>query len=469
MSLRQIEDSQGLVFSAPNAEAVQRFDNVVTAYLGFKSDIGEKLKSLLAEAPDMPMAVCLRGYLTKLVGNKFTDEKAKTIADTLAVHGQLPNITPREKNHIMGLGSWVSGDLDRATKYWESILTDYPTDTLALRLVHHLHFYSGQGSRMLDSIERVFPKWHVQHPHYGYVLGMNAFSHEEAGDYAKAEQFGREAVAINPADAWSTHAVAHVHEMNGLLVEGIDWISANQTAWSDVNNFRFHVYWHKSLFHLERTEYNEVLNLYDNVIASDLDADFSLDVCNATSLLLRLEMHGVEVGDRWAQLAEVSRKHLSDRDMIFTTLHYLMALVASNDQEAINTMLDNIRNWSKEESTQGRICAEVGLGLAEALVSLRAAKYEEAAQALMTHRKNTHRIGGSIAQRDLFEMLLLHAATKGERTDWGSNLAKQRKDDRPKSLWSWQTFAGCLDSEIDSNAYVEAQRNIDLIKRSLGH
>ena len=58
MSLRQIEDSQGLVFSAPNAEAVQRFDKVVTAYLGFKSDIGEKLKSLLAEAPDMPMAVC---------------------------------------------------------------------------------------------------------------------------------------------------------------------------------------------------------------------------------------------------------------------------------------------------------------------------------------------------------------------------------------------------------------------------
>ena len=469
MSLQKFECSHGLQFSAPSSEAVRRFDEVVTAYLGFKRDIGEKLKSLLAEAPDMPMAVCLRGYLTKLVGNSFTDDKARSVSDTLTATSQTQNITSREQNHIMALASWVNGDLDRATNYWETILTEHPTDSLALRLVHHLHFYSGQGSRMRDSIDRVFPKWHAQLPHYGFILGMNAFSHEEAGNYSKAEQFGREAVAINPADAWSTHAVAHVYEMNGMLTEGIDWISANQKAWNDVNNFRFHVYWHKSLFHLERTEYDEVLKLYDDVIASDLDADFSLDVCNAASLLLRLELHDLDVEDRWERLADVSRKHLDDRDMIFTTLHYLMALVASQDQEAIDAMLSNIRNWSKEDTTQGRICAEVGLGLAEALVSLRAARYKDASAALMAHRKNTYKIGGSIAQRDLFEMLLLHSATKGEITDWGTDLAKQRKDNQPNSLWSWRTYAHCLNPEADSSAYTEAQRNIDIIKKSLVH
>ena len=107
MSLQKFECSHGLQFSAPSSEAVRRFDEVVTAYLGFKRDIGEKLKSLLAEAPDMPMAVCLRGYLTKLVGNSFTDDKARSVSDTLTATSQTQNITSREQNHIMALASWV--------------------------------------------------------------------------------------------------------------------------------------------------------------------------------------------------------------------------------------------------------------------------------------------------------------------------------------------------------------------------
>src|SRR3546814_20502388 len=81
------------------------------------------------------------------------------------------------------------------------------------------------------------------------------------------------AVERNPADAWSVHAVAHVMEMQGRHAEGIAWVRRGEADWSTTNNFRFHLYWHRGLYHLERHEFDEVLKLYDDHVASDIDTD----------------------------------------------------------------------------------------------------------------------------------------------------------------------------------------------------
>ena len=139
---------------------------------------------------------------------------------------------------------------------------------------------------------------------------MYGFGLEESGDYAKAEKFGRRAVEINPEDAWSVHSVAHCMEMTERPAEGIEFTRALEPSWSKVNNFRYHLHWHRGLYHIERGEFAEVLDLYDNHFGRDVDTPYYLDMVNATSMLWRLEMFGADVGNRWQVLADIARKRI---------------------------------------------------------------------------------------------------------------------------------------------------------------
>src|SRR3546814_14907321 len=81
-------------------------------------------------------------------------------------------------------------------------------------------------------------------------------------------------------------------EMQGRHAEGIAWVRRGEADWSTTNNFRSHLNWHRGLYHLERHEFDEVLKLYDDHVASDIATDLYLDVCNAASMLCRLEQVG---------------------------------------------------------------------------------------------------------------------------------------------------------------------------------
>ncbi len=442
--MTRYEDPNGLVFTASSPESAAAFADMTTAYLGLRRETGKLLKSLTEADPDMPMARCMQGYIAKLMGNATQSARAKTI--TLEVERLLKstNATEREHMHGAALSEWSAGQLDRACAIWEEILLEHPTDALALRLAHHTHFYAGDGRRMRDSLARVLEQWPEDHPDFGYVLGMYAFGLEESREYRKAEGFGRRAVELNPADAWSVHAVAHVLEMTERHAEGIDWVKGLEADWSTVNNFRFHLHWHRCLYHLERYEFDEVLGIYDAQVASDVESDFYLDICNASSLLWRLEMFGVDVGDRWRALADVAKAHVADTDLIFVSLHYLMALVSAGDTAAADEMIANIRTWSTLDGTQAAICAEVGLTLAEGLRAARAGNHAEAFEKLAAVRYRMDAIGGSAAQRDVFTMIMMDAAAAGENALRARALFAERLGSKVHSSWSWHGYSNAL-------------------------
>ena len=123
--------------------------------------------------------------------------------------------------------SWTASG-GRRTRVYGEILIDHPRDTLALQIAHALDFYLGHRRCSATAIARVLPHWASRCPDYGYVLGMHAFGLEETGDYGRAESAGRKAVARNPGDVWAIHAVAHVMEMQGRTREGIQWLAGTR-------------------------------------------------------------------------------------------------------------------------------------------------------------------------------------------------------------------------------------------------
>jgi len=209
-------------------------------------------------------------------------------------------------------------------------------------------------------------------------------------------------VDLNPDDIWAAHAVTHVYQMLSRFSDGTNWLESLLPRWGSANNFLFHMHWHHALCRLGRREYEAALAIYDDNLATALDDDFYLDVCNAASLLWRLELRGVDVGERWARLNACSTPRVTDRELLFSTLHYLMTPARLGDERTLEVARETFKRWAAEDTTQGALCRRVGLPLAEAIIELGRGQRETAASILAEVEADIPLIGGSHAQRELF-------------------------------------------------------------------
>ena len=330
------QDCRGLNTTAKSADAVRAFETTLNSYLGIKPSAGPNLKATLEADPEMPLAHVLKCYFFMLMATAPLKERAQKAAAQARALAE--TATPREQLHVSAAEHWSHGRKRAALATWEAILVENPLDVLALRLAHHGHFYEGDGQNLRDTVNRRLYAWNPQTPGYGFVKGMQAFGFEETHAYDAALRAGAEAVEINAEDPWAIHAVAHVHEMRDEPDAGIAWIRQNEPGWTTANNFRYHVWWHRMLMHIDRGEYTEVLRLYDETLW-DPDSDEYLDLVNDAAVLLRLELHGQDVGERWEALAQKCRGHTTDQALAFIDVHHVISLAAAGGEGA-NDLLD---------------------------------------------------------------------------------------------------------------------------------
>ncbi|MBL4721293.1 MAG: tetratricopeptide repeat protein [Alphaproteobacteria bacterium] len=434
-------DERGLDLTAANADAVAHYDAMVSSYLGLCLDTGDHLKALFGADSKMPMAHCVNGYFFKLFSVPALEAKAK---DRLASARALAdNATARERAHIGALDAWCQGDLIAATNRWEEILLEYPLDVMALRLAHFTHFYLGNSDQMRDSIARVLPYWDETIPGHWFVQGYHAFGLEETGDYAAAEKIGRQAVENNPEDIWATHAVAHVYEMQGRSRDGVAWLNAHSGNWDACNNFAYHAWWHLAMYHLDLAEFDVVLDLYDTRFRNRETDDY-LDMSNAISMLWRLREQGADVGDRWAELAEKSQVRVDDHLLAFIDAHFVMALAVDRRFDAAEGLLASMPD-KDDPATEAAVYGAVGRPLCEAIVAYERADYRRCVDLLAPIRYDIRQIGGSHAQRDLFQRLLVSAVLKVEDYRFARALLSERIALNPNSTWNWKRSADALE------------------------
>ena len=393
-------DALGNTYTASSEDSVSRFNNVVGAYLASEKVVMTLLEGVIENDGEMIMALCLRAYMLKLAADPRFEKPFHALLARITALGDAAN--DRERKHIAALESWGRNDMIEAGTILESILNDYPRDMVALRVAHYLHFYAGTPEQMRDSVARSVKAWDNSMPFYGYLLGMYAFGLEESGQYPEAEAAGKQAIDIDTSDVWAAHAVQHVFQMTSRFDDGIEWMTRLMPSFDGVNNFVYHMHWHKALCHIGQEDFESVLDIYDNHLVPALEDDFYLDVCNAASLLWRLEMLGVDVGDRWLRVDTFSKPRIKDRELLFSALHYLMTPARLGEKDVVEDALASFDAWSKEDSTQGEICRTVGLPLARAIVDLADGNSSAASATLEKIAPDVQLIGGSHAQRDLF-------------------------------------------------------------------
>ena len=353
-------DAQDHTVSAASDEAARAFDHAVEGYLMHRVDAAQRIAPVLAADPGFGMAHVLRGYLPMTAyDGTFLPRAREALAEA---RRHLARATPRERAHAEALSFWIDGEVGRALSAWEDIISEHPGDVLAFRMHHFVAFWSGMPERMLAGVERVLPRWSAAVPGWGAVLASRAFAHEECGSYVVAEASGREALMLDPANLWATHAVAHVMEMQGRRSEGIRFLGGLEQHWEGGNAITHHLWWHRAMYHLERREFGEALSLYDQRfrdLASPLVQampDFIVDAQNAASMLFRLELRGVEVGNRWVELADKAEARVGDHLSPFTLPHRMMALAATGQWAAADRMLAAMQEAARATAATTRRC-----------------------------------------------------------------------------------------------------------------
>ena len=405
-------DAFGYDLTIDDPVTAQAWDRIVAAFLAHSAATPQHLTEALEREPDFAMAHLAKGFFMLLLGRAELAPAAREAHDAAMRIMEGNTATERERGYEAALELYLQGNLAAAADRLEQVMAAYPRDAFALKLVQSMRFVMGDSTGMRRSIEAVHDAYDVDHPATAYVNGCYAFTLEETGDYLAAEARGRDAVLRAADDAWGVHAVAHVFDMTGRTREGVTWLTNQPEAWAHCNNFRYHVWWHLALFHLERGEYVDVLRLYDTEIRADHTDDYR-DISNGASLLTRLELEGVDVGDRWNEMALICAERTDDGCVVFADLHYMLALSNGDAHGKACRLLQSMkRNAERGKTTMAEVSADAGVSAAEGLIRFSHGDYSSAYHALSAARPNMRRVGGSHAQRDVFERLTIDAALR---------------------------------------------------------
>ena len=191
-------------------------------------------------------------------------------------------------------------------------------------------------------------------------------------------------------------------------------------------------WWHVALYHLERGDSAEVLRLFDGPIHG-ARSPVMIDMIDAASLLWRLHLRGIDVGDRWQSAADAFVPAAGAGNYAFNDVHAMMAFVGSGAQDLAEQVLAAQRVAMSGDTDNAGFTRDVGHALTRAIQAFGDGRYDDVVRLIRPVRTIAHLFGGSHAQRDVIDLTLIEAAFRAGERDLAKVLAAERVAAKPSS------------------------------------
>ena len=118
--------------------------------------------------------------------------------------------------------------------------------------------------------------------------------------------------------------------MQGRVDEGIAFLRSDRTQWESGNLFTVHNWWHLALYELEAGRPERSLAIYDAEIHHEGSLGVPIEMLDASALLWRLLLDGIDTGGRFGPLADAwAPKAAATPWYVFNDLHATMAFVGA--------------------------------------------------------------------------------------------------------------------------------------------
>ena len=422
-----IRDRYGLPLSTSSAPAARAYVEGVDRFLAAHAASEECFDQAVAADAGFALAHIGRARSLQLLGRGALAQAAAARARELGA-----SLDRRERQHVEALGLAVGGQGARALALIREHVAEFPRDAMALAAANGIYGLIGFSGRQ-DRNEAMLALLESVAPAYGedwWFLGAHGFARTEALGWKAGEPLIERALTLAPRNAHAAHAWAHVCYEKGDDQAGAQFVAGFLPEYPKASSLHCHLSWHRALFELAQGRPDAALALYEADIRPGASqcAPFSTLVDSA-SFLWRRELAGAPRGaEAWSAVAQHARASFPAIGISFADVHCAVALAAAGDAEGLARWVALLR----EGLAQGRVPAgEVVPTVAEAMHAFAEGRYEDVIRKLAPVVDQLVRVGGSWAQRDLFEHTLLAAYLRAGRAAEARALLARRVDRRP--------------------------------------
>ena len=374
------------------------------AYLRAAADAARSVDALVAAHPSS-----LRAHLLKIAQLVAAKDAAALPALERALQAAAPleaSASAQELAHLAAARAWLAREPLRAAKIYTQLVTEGDADAVALRLAQSCWYFLGRRMHLRAVAEHALEVWTPERSGFDAVLAMAAFGAAETNDGARAEELARISLDIEPRSPFAIHALAHALAIQDRVADGARELRALAAHWRVGGRMDGHIGWHGAVFDLETGDAAAALAAFDReqLPAAALDAGGCAD---ATDLLWRLELAGVELGQRWQTLATAWKRHLKPGFWSFLDLLAGLALLRAGRRDEACALTHELVLAPEANGVVSPVLATV-----PALAALEAFGRGAYADASRGFAKAVPRLGGS---RPLRELLALTQRVANER------------------------------------------------------
>ena len=411
-------------------------DRILSAWYG----AGEAFDRAIAQDPAFALAHIARARIHQM-NMEVTEARAK------AAHARqlAATASERERQHVEIMAAAIEGKPSIALAGAERHLDRYPRDALVLSLLlgaFGLYAFSGRADH--DAARLAICERNAGH--YGedwWFLTYLGWSHTEAGNAGTGRTLTERAIRLRVENANAAHGLSHALFEQGDTAAGRRFLSGWLPAHERASFLHGHLSWHVALSALDAGDLDGALGIYEQHIKPPNSPYPPLNVfTDAASLLWRLSLAGkAGLEPYWREVAAYGDRFFPRAGPHFADVHYAL-VAAATGSVVLETRLAELEALEAD----GRLApGAAAIGLCRGIRAFAEGDNDNAIRILEPLMPALVRIGGSHAQRELWEDTLIVACLRGGHGDKAARMISDRLHRRPSARdegWSREARRG---------------------------
>ena len=426
MTTAILTDRYGNALATRSAAAAEHYSTAVDRSLAGAVGAEALFAAALEADQGFALAHVARARLRQMRGDVAAAREEAALARTLVA-----GASPREQRHVETIALAIEGKAAPALQSIHEHVKDFPCDAFALSQatgVYGLIGFSGSPDRNQEQVQ-LLESLQADYGDDWWFLSALAFAQIEHFRFEPARRNAERSLQLRRENGYGAHAMAHVHYEFGESSDGATFLSDWLAGYDRTAELHTHLSWYHALFLLNQADFAAVLRLYRDSIRPQASQSGALAlIADSASILWRSQLYGADRELPWDEVRDFARATFTKPGLMWADVHCALAYAGAADEAGLGQLIDALR----ARHAAGKIRAgEVVPALAEAIAAFAHADYDGAIRILEPVQDQIVRIGGSHAQRELFEDTLLEAYLRAGQLDKAETWLRARLDRRP--------------------------------------
>ena len=420
-SATQIKDRYDLTLTTESQRAADHYVNALDMFIAQTYGVEREFVRAIEADEGFAVARAALGLLQLYRNAPDEAKKSAERANALAV-----NATKRERQQAQAISLMIHGRNDKAYRLIQEHLKEFPRDILMLRLASRVLILGCSAAGVPNFPEELYSIVKPLESTYGddwAFLGQNAFAHHETGRFSDALTYAERSLEMRSDNANASHSVAHVFFETGDPDGGSDFLGDWLEGYDRRGPFNVHLSWHQALFQLAIGKPENATSLYEDHIRPTVIKKNFGSLQDTASLMWRMKIYGDGEPGSWDEALEIARPAAEKPGPAFRDAHAALTFAGGGHSEEMGKLISGLDAMAGEGNALSR---EVMLPLAKGVEAFAHCAYDDAADHLDGLVEQLPRIGGSHAQREVFEDTILESYIRAGRFEKAQDLLHTR-------------------------------------------